>query len=164
MTWFLDCETGIWLLRCSMIVKKKGSQSTDIWRLSWRLISILTSLLHLIGRFSNDDGDGNENPQKAMSNNFARASRFFVYFFAVTGCTTAMWKSLMSLFVEDVDKRRRIFLSFCSLNWGSPQEINSRQIRLHLTFSANWNKRNKVWTDANLFLKWRPRCCCPRPC
>ena len=37
---------------------------------------------------SNDDGDGNENGKKAkgldwQNNNFARASRFFVHFFAV---------------------------------------------------------------------------------
>ena len=36
----------------------------------------------------NDDGDGNENGKKAkgldwQNNNFARASRFFVHFFAV---------------------------------------------------------------------------------
>ena len=27
----------------------------------------------------------------------------------------------------------------------APQEINSREIRLHLPFSANWNKRDSVW-------------------
>ena len=47
-----------------------------------RLIEIRESL-------SNDDGDGNENGKKAkgldwQNNNFARASRFFVDFFAVT--------------------------------------------------------------------------------
>ena len=43
----------------------------------------------IIQSFSNDDGDGNENVKKANScieqnNKFARASRFFVHFFAVT--------------------------------------------------------------------------------
>ena len=43
----------------------------------------------LIGSLSKDDGDVNENGKKAIgldlqNNNFARASRFFVYFFAVT--------------------------------------------------------------------------------
>ena len=37
---------------------------------------------------SDDDGDGNENGKKAIGldwqNNFARASRFIVHFFAVT--------------------------------------------------------------------------------
>ena len=42
-----------------------------------------------IGSLSNDDGDVNENGKKAIdlvwqNNNFARASRFFVHFFAVT--------------------------------------------------------------------------------
>ena len=42
-----------------------------------------------IGSLSNDDGDVNENGKKAIgffwhNNNFARASRFFVHFIAVT--------------------------------------------------------------------------------
>ena len=42
----------------------------------------------MIASLSNDDGDGNENGNKAMgldwqNNNFARVSRFFVHFFAV---------------------------------------------------------------------------------
>ena len=41
-----------------------------------------------LGSLSNDDGDGNGNGRKTIgldwkNNNFARASRFFVYFFAV---------------------------------------------------------------------------------
>ena len=43
----------------------------------------------LLASLSNDDGDGNENGNKAISlnwqnNNFARASRLFVHFSAVT--------------------------------------------------------------------------------
>ena len=42
-----------------------------------------------MGRLSKDDGGGNENGKKAIdldwqNNNFARASHFFVHFFAVT--------------------------------------------------------------------------------
>ena len=42
-----------------------------------------------LGSLTNDDGDGNENGTKAIgfdwqNNNFARASRFFVHFSAVT--------------------------------------------------------------------------------
>ena len=48
-------------------------------------------------------------------------------------CMTAM---------KDVNKRRRIF-PLSKLECG-PQEINSREIRLHLKFSASWNKRDKV--------------------
>ena len=41
-----------------------------------------------LGRLSNDDDDGSEKGKKAIgldwqNNNFARASRFFVHFFAV---------------------------------------------------------------------------------
>ena len=43
----------------------------------------------MLGSLSNDDEDVNENSKKAkgldwQNNNFARASRFFVHFFAVT--------------------------------------------------------------------------------
>ena len=42
----------------------------------------------MVKSLSNDDGDGNENGKKTIgldrqNNNFARASRFFVHFFAV---------------------------------------------------------------------------------
>ena len=46
--------------------------------------------------------------------------------------------------MEDVNKRRRISFSLSKLEYG-PQEINSREIRVHLPFSANWNKRDKDW-------------------
>ena len=45
-------------------------------------------------------------------------------------------KYLISRFTEDVNKRRRIFLSLSKLECG-PQEINSGEIRLHLSFSAD---------------------------
>ena len=46
-------------------------------------------VLFLARTLSSDDGDGNENGKKTtgldwQNNNFARASRFFVHFFAVT--------------------------------------------------------------------------------
>ena len=45
-------------------------------------------MMLLIGNLSNDDGDVKENSNNAIgldqqNNNFARASRFFVHFFAV---------------------------------------------------------------------------------
>ena len=51
-------------------------------------VSLVCFLILSLGSFSNDDGDGNENVKKAMgldwqNNNFARASRFFVHFYAV---------------------------------------------------------------------------------
>ena len=52
--------------------------SSNIWRLCQERL----------GSLNNDDGDGNENGKKAIgldkqNINFARASRFFVHFFAV---------------------------------------------------------------------------------
>ena len=47
-------------------------------------------------------------------------------------------------FTEDVNKRRRISFSLSKVECG-PQENNSTEIRLHLPFSANWNKRDSVW-------------------
>ena len=49
----------------------------------------LTALLSLLGSFSNDDGDGNENVKTAIglsskTTSLQRALRFFVHFFAVT--------------------------------------------------------------------------------
>ena len=49
----------------------------------------MSSLSLYIRSLSNDDVDGNENSKKAIgldwqNNNFARASRFFVHFFAVS--------------------------------------------------------------------------------
>ena len=41
-----------------------------------------------------------------------------------------------------VNKRRRIFLSLSKLECGL--QINARKIRLHLTFSANWNKLDRA--------------------
>ena len=41
-----------------------------------------------------------------QNKNFARASRFFIHFFA-RFCTTTTWKCLISRFMEDVNKQRR---------------------------------------------------------
>ena len=45
------------------------------------------------------------------------------------------WKCLISRFMEDVNKRRQIFLSLSKLECG-PQEINSKEIRLHWRFQG----------------------------
>ena len=64
----------------------------------------------IVGSLSNDDGDGNKNGKKSnrfqlgKKNNFARASRFFVHFFAV-----------ISRFVEDLNTRQRLSFSFSDL-------------------------------------------------
>ena len=67
---------------------------------------------------------------------------FLVHFSAVTA-RLRREKCLISRFMEDVNKRRRIFLSLSKIECG-PQEINSREICPHFTFQANWNKRGKV--------------------
>ena len=67
---------------------------------------------------------------------------FFLHFFAV--------KCLSSRFMKDANKRPRIFLSLSKLECG-PREITFKEIRLHWTFSANWNKRTKVRKNANSF-------------
>ena len=115
-------------------------------------VSILSSLLA-----SNDDGDGNEWRQKrhrfiTQNNKFARASRFFstcLY----RPCTTTTWKCLIASFMEDVNKRRQISFPLSKPDCG-PQEINSREIRLHLPFSANWNKRDKDWKKGDAKAPW----------
>ena len=65
-----------------------------------------------------------EGQKSRENNNYTRVSRIFVHFFAVADCTTTTWICLISRFMEDVNKRRRIFL--CWLESG-PQQINSRE-------------------------------------
>ena len=65
----------------------------------------------LVGSLSNDDGDGNEDGKKAggldwQNNNFARAPRRFVYFFAVV--------ARLRRETEDVNTRQRPSFSQCS--------------------------------------------------
>ena len=56
------------------------------------------------------------NTWNRQNNNSARASRFFVHFFAVTSRKTG--KCLISPFMEDVKKRRLHFLSLSELVYG----------------------------------------------
>ena len=58
-------------------------------------------------------------------NNFARASRFFCLFLC-RHCTTTTWKCLISCFMEDVNKRQRIFF-LLFLNWNTvPKKSNPK--------------------------------------
>ena len=80
-----------------VFLSRKGSEE-DNYFLSKKVVTLLTSFtkqtrLQTIESLRNDDDDsnGNENGKKAIligldwqKNNFARASRFFVHFFAVT--------------------------------------------------------------------------------
>ena len=62
------------------------------------------------------------------NNNFARASRIFVHFFAV------LYDAKMPnfAFMENVDKRRGNFVSLSELGYGF-LEFNFRRLRLHLS-------------------------------
>ena len=53
----------------------------------------------------------------------------------------------------DLNKRRRIFPHLSKLEC-SPQEINSREIRLHLAFSANCNVKSEFILKVTFSLPW----------
>ena len=82
------------------------------------------------------------------------ASHFFIHFFSVTA----------RLRRENALKMPNFrFMENCKQATLRAQEVNSKEIRLHFTFSVNWNKRDKVWktrirfkTDA--FVRRRCRC------
>ena len=113
--------------------------------------------------------DVNENGKKAktlnwQNNNFARASRS-VCTFLRCHCTYTTWKCLISLFVENMNTRQQLYFSFPEFRY-SLLEFNPRKNCQHLTNFNNEmpNKRDKVWSSANLLFKWRfrslrRRCC-----
>ena len=96
-----------------------------------------------LGSFSNDDGDGNQDVKKAIGL-LHKTTTLHVYH-------AFLYISLPSLHDYDVKmpnykfyggRKQATIVSLSKLECG-PQEINSREIRLHLPFSANWNKRDK---------------------
>ena len=122
-------------------------------------LSAIVAITCKPGLFGNDHGDGNENARKAMGLLNKTTTLHVITLFCTFCChhyTTTTWKCLISSFMKDVNKRRWVFLSLSKLVC-DPQEINSREIRLHFTFSADWNKRNNVWIKVNAFSKWRFR-------
>ena len=117
---------------------RNGPDSLFKWcfRRRRRPLSFLTPLL--IGTLRYDDGDGNENVTKAnrfnnQSNNFARASRFLVHFFAVTA-RLRLETGLISRCTEEVHKRRRNYLPLSELGYGS-LEFNLWRVRLYMSQS-----------------------------
>ena len=100
-----------------------------------------------VGSFSNDDGDGNPGRQKKKTIGLLRETTTLHVRHAV------LYISLPSLHDYDVKMpncnfyggRKQATTDLFSLSKFEcgPQEINSREIRLHLPFSANWNKRDK---------------------
>ena len=69
------------------IVTDQGSSRSQCF--DARSVKGLKPYVYGLGSLSNEDGDGNKNVKKEIglywqNNNFARASRFLVHFFAVT--------------------------------------------------------------------------------
>ena len=60
-------------------------------------------------------------------------------------CCCFIWEKLFCFKGVLGFNRRQILTFILSKLECGPQEIISREIRLHLTFLANWNKRDKVW-------------------
>ena len=83
------------------------------------------------GSLSNDDGDGNKNGKKAIgldwqNNNFARASRFFVHFFAVVSLLRRENAPIhvLSGTVAQENNFLFVFLNFDTVLWNStPKKI-----------------------------------------
>ena len=126
-----------------------------------KFIFFTISFLVTIESLSNDNGDGSENGKKAVgldrqNNNFARASRFLVHFFAVT---TRLYhvKVPNFTFCGGREHSRETFLFFSSISIQS-FIINSRKICRHLTNWTRWNKLDNVWRSAYSLVKWRFRC------
>ena len=91
------------------------------------LYADVRALLLTLGSLSNNDGDGNENVKNEIgsdcgqNNNFARASRSFVHFFAV-----------FARFVEDRNTKQQFSFSFSEL-WYNPLEFKCKEICQHLS-------------------------------
>ena len=68
----------------------------------------------------------------------------------ISHCMTVTCKRLISCVMEEINKQQRFFLSEYHL-----QEINSREIYPHSTFSLKRHKCAKVWKNANSFSGFR---------
>ena len=157
-----DVNTGQRLsfseIRSSLLEFISGKKFAKIWRIERDRISakkLEAARIH----FSSDvflavlvlTPRPNYNVKKAIGLDWQNNTCITLFCtFLCRHCTTRTWKRLLLRFIDDVNKRRRIFLSLSKLENG-PQETIFREIRLHLTFSAHWNKRVKVWKNANSF-------------
>ena len=84
MTKKLGCSAAAWKFvsnGVNSILSTSSKQRGEVWR----HVTMVTLFLDV--NKTNDDGDSKENGKKYMfiltNNNFARASRYFVHFFAV---------------------------------------------------------------------------------
>ena len=120
---FRDCRVHIFFRqpsRNTRILPKGKVINMRYWPSSfdqddWILAKFF--FLMLLGSFSNDDGDGSENFKKAIGLLSKTTSTCITLFctFLYRLCKTTTWKCLISRFMEDVNKRRRIFLSLSKL-------------------------------------------------
>ena len=137
---------------------EKLFQAKLLSRLSHKVCRLLSSPV-LLRKFTNDDGDGNEDRKK--SNRFRLAKRqlctcitFFLYDYNV--------KVSNFMFGPRRKHKTRTFFFF---SWTL---IQSFRIQLKVKFANIWriervrNKREKVWRSTNSFFKWRFLGCCLR--
>ena len=86
--------------------------------------------------------------QKVTRFRLAETTTLHVLIVNCRHCTTTTWKYLISLFVGDLNTRRRLSFCFPGLRY-SLLEFNSRKNCQHLTNWTRWNKRDKGWSSAN---------------
>ena len=90
---------------------------------TWRSLQVISSQsrfpLMAIESFTNEDGEGNEKVKKATGvwgkTTNLQLHHTFVVHIPCRLCTTTTWKCIISRFMEDVNKRRRSFLSLSKL-------------------------------------------------
>ena len=111
-----------------------------------RVTGVAITARNTMRSLSNDDADDNENVKKAIGL-LRKITTFHLH-------NAFLYFSLPSLHDYDAKipdftlygghkQATTNFFSLSKLECGS-QEINSSEIRLHLLFSANWNKRDNV--------------------
>ena len=116
----------------------------------------------ILGRRRRQQERQKSNWFRLANNNFARVSRFFVHFFAVTALLrreNAYFHVLWRTWTQDHDFLF-LLLNFDTIfkNWSPDKNYQ------HLTNWTRWNKRDKVKSSATSLLEWRfrsrrRRCC-----
>ena len=102
--------------------------------------------------------------ERQKSNRFILAKQQHHAFLFISlfcrSCTTTTWKCLISRFVEDGYTRQQLCFFF---SWTLRPSFRIQLQKNLLTFDelnemhVIWNKRDKVWGNANSLLKWRFR-------
>ena len=106
------------------------------------------------GSSSKDDGDGNKNVKKAIgllrkTTNLHCITLFCT--FLCRHCTTTTWKCLTARFMEDVNKRRRIFLCLSKLEHGSQETTPEKSIYI-------WHFKSDVSAAVAVVVAKAPYC------